>query len=965
MKSAIPLLVLLMGGSAGFASVLGSPVRANPEVNFGRDVRPILSEHCFRCHGPDASKAAAGLRLDSFEGATKQLEDGAAVVPRNSTQSMLIVRVSAGPDMRMPPADSGIPALTPAQIETLRAWINIGARYEKHWSFVPPQMPVIPKVSDPAWCKNLIDRFVIAKLDDARLKPEPEADRDTLAMRASETLTGLPPTPQEISAFREDKRPDAYERYVDRMMAKPAYGEQESRYWLDAVRYADTHGLQLDNERGIYPYRDWVIRALNQDLPFDQFVQWQLAGDLLPHPTTDQLVATGYVRMNLTSNEGGAIEDEFLARNTFDRVDTTSTVLLGLTAGCAKCHDHKYDPITQRDYYGLYAFFDSTADKPLDGNIALPPPYIRAATPEQEVQLAKMGAELNRLTNGVDLQSAKSWVLAHRDAVPATRDWQISQVYAAANFDAAFDTAFPSEPGQKGDGSWKPFKYQLSSPAVGIVGKDNAAVYVRSTVTVPEAKQMILRVSSDDGIRMWLNGKLIHSNKVNRGLDDGIDVVRADFRAGDNELVAKVVNGVEPDGLNIRMGDPERELVDRLNAKPADEALQKQVRVAYLTAASAAYNRLAKAKSELESSIPMTLVAQEMDKPRPTFILKRGQYDQPGDAVDRHIPASIGVLPTGVKPDRLSLANWMISPQNPLVARVFVNREWQKFFGTGIVKTAEDFGSQGEWPANQALLDYLAIKFVKSGWSVKQLNRLIVTSAAFRQSSRISAQKLAKDPENRLISRGPRFRLDAEEIRDKALDVAGLLSPQVGGHGFKPYQPANIWEASSDPASSTHVYMQDHGNTIYRRSMYLFWKRTSPPPAMVTLDAPLRDTCVVRRSTTDTPLQALVVMNEPGFLEAGRVMAERVLSSKADDRSRLGFAYELALGRPPKPFEQSLLLKAANRYLNLYNSDPKAAEKLLHVGESPGRKSIPSPERAAWSIVCSTLMNTNEFLTLH
>jgi len=961
-KAPVPLFVLFVGVSAGFASSLRTPPHA--EVNFDRDVRPILSEHCFRCHGPDVGTAAAGLRLDSFKGATKDLGGEAAVVPGDPSKSVLLQRVSANPSERMPPSDSGVQPLSTAQIETLKEWIQSGAHYDKHWSFVPPQLPPMPTVSNPAWCKNSVDRFVLAKLDDSGMKPEPEADRDTLAMRAAETLTGLPPTMSELAAFRGDKRPGAYERYVDRLMAKPAYGEQEARYWLDAVRYGDTHGLQLDNERGIYPYRDWVVRAFNQDLPYNKFVKWQLAGDLLPNPTTEQLVATGYVRMNLTSNEGGAIPEEFLARNTFDRVDTTSTVLLGLTAGCAKCHDHKYDPISQRDYYGLYAFFDSTQDKPLDDNILLPAPYIRASTPDQEAELAKMQAGLDLQVSAVDLKAAVNWIVANRDPVPASRDWQISPVYSAVSFDAAFDTPYPGEPGQKGDGSWKPFKYQLGMPAVGIIGKDNASVYVKGTITVPAAKTMTLRVSSDDGVRLWLNGKLIHSHKVGRSLDD-IDIVKAGFKAGDNELVAKIVNSVEPDGMNIRMGDPERAVVDELAAKPNDLQLQKEVKVAYLTATSPGYTKLVKAKSDFESSIPMTLIAREMATPRPTYVLKRGQYDQKGDLVQRHIPAAIGSLPTGVKADRLSLADWMISPQNPLVARVFVNRAWQQFFGTGIVKTPEDFGSQGEWPVNQPLLDYLAVKFEKDGWSVKALNRLIVTSAAFRQSSRVSPLKLAKDPENRLISRGPRFRLDAEEIRDKALEDAGLLSSQVGGHGFKPYQPDGIWESSSDPASSTHVYVRDHGRTIYRRSMYMFWKRTSPPPAMVTLDAPLRDTCVVRRSTTDTPLQALAVLNETGFLEASRVMAERIAASPGDDRKRLDLAYQVAMGRPPTPFESNLLLKAVLRYRTEYQADPTAAEKLVSVGDSVPLKTVPAAERATWMIVCSSIMNTNEYLSLH
>lgn len=962
---AIPISLAIFG-YACFAGQTGSA-----KVNFGRDVRPILSQHCFKCHGPDVAKAAAGLRLDSFAGATAQLDDGSAVVPSNPSASLLLQRVSEhDPALRMP---AQAPPLKPEQIAVLRAWIEQGARYEKHWSFVPPAMPDLPRVTNPQWVKNPIDRFVLAKLDEAGLKPEPEADKDTLAMRAAQTLTGLPPTPSELDAFRKDLKPGAYERFVDKMMAKPAYGEHEARYWLDAVRYGDTHGLQLDNERGIYPYRDWVIRAFNGDLPFDKFVQWQLAGDLVPNPTTEQLIATGYVRMNLTSNEGGAIPEEFLARNTFDRVDTTSTVFLGLTVGCARCHDHKYDPIKQSDYYGLYAYMDSTQEEPLDGNITLPPPVLRAPTPDQELHLNALNMALAAMAKKVDPAAAAAWFEKNHMPVPTSRDWQISPVYTASTFDEAFDKPQPGEPGQP-TASWKPFKYTPGTDAAGIIGKDNSCVYVRATLNIDKGREITLKVSSDDGVRVWLNGKLIHSNKTGRALHPGLDLVKANLRAGDNELITKVVNGISLDGLNIGFGDPRGAEIDKYlrdyRKAPSSLTAQDLLKVAFLeigpdSAATLAYRKQEKERVDFEKGIPMTLIAREMAKPRPTFILKRGQYDQKGDPVERHIPPALGALPHGAPNNRLGLAQWLTEPGNPLTARVFVNRVWQQHFGTGIVKTVEDFGSQGEWPLDQPLLDYLSVSLVKNGWSVKKLNRMIVTSAAFRQSSRITAAKLAKDPENRLVSRGPRYRLDAEVIRDKALLDGGLLLEKVGGHGFKPYQPDGLWESSSDPASSTHFYVRDKGQDIYRRSMYLFWKRTSPPPVMVTLDAPLRDTCIVRRSTTNTPLQALAVLNETAFLEASRTMAARLLSTPESDDKRLQTLYQIAFARSPRPAEVTLLTKALKRYRQTYNADPSAAKKLLATGDAPQNNSIPAPEQAAWMIVCSSLMNTDEFLTQH
>jgi mono/diheme cytochrome c family protein len=959
------LLFLSSLGLLGFSALPGQkPAATKKPVDFNREVKPILSDHCFKCHGPDAANAAAGLRLDTFDEAIKR-----AINPGNPDISRLMMRVEHDdPKLRMPPQGGVVKPLTPAQKDILRRWIEQGAKYEKHWSFVPPRMPAIPKVKDVQWARNDIDRFVLAALEAQKMKPEPEADRDALAMRAALTLTGLPPTLAELKAYRMDAQAGAYERYVDRLMAKSAYGEQQARYWLDAVRYGDTHGLQLDNERSVFPYRDWVVRAFNQDLPFDKFAQWQLAGDLLDKPTTEQMIATGYVRMNLTTNEGGAIEDEFLARNTFDRVDTASTVFLGLTVACAKCHDHKYDPIKQSDYYGLYAYFNSTTDKPLDGNIALPPPVMRAPTPKQAAQIRGMQYGLDSLLVKIDPDEAADWFERNHPPVPKSRDWQISPVVAAANFDKAFDKAAPGEPGQP-EAAWKPFKFEPGKDHANLIGKDSAFVYVRGILTAKKAGPVTLGISSDDGVRVWLNGKEIHTHKIGRGLNLGIDPVRADLRAGDNRIVVKVVNGTSIDGLNIRLGDKTVDLAVAAYRREATAKTKADLQALFLTQGppstdTEAYRGLSKAKADFEASLPMTLIAQEMAKPRPTFILKRGEYNLKGDPVTRHIPPVLGALSPKAPNNRRGLAEWMTTPENPLVARVFVNRLWQQNFGTGIVKTVEDFGSQGEWPQNQALMDYLAVSFVRNGWSVKKLNRMIVTSAAFRQSSRISPAKLAKDPENRLISRGPRYRLDAEVIRDRALAAGGLLVQQVGGRGFKPYQPDGLWEGASDPESSTHFYVRDKDRSIYRRSMYLFWKRTSPPPMMVTFDAPLRDSCTVKRSQTNTPLQALTVMNEPAFLEASRTMAERVLQGDASDAQRLQLAYQVTLGRAPDEVETGILLKSLARYRARYERDPESARRLLMVGDWPQSKTLPAPEQAAWMLICSSIMNTNEFVTL-
>ena len=956
-----------MLGYGAFAQRSGTPV--SQEIVFGRDVMPILGQRCFKCHGPDVDQVSAGLRLDTATGSSK------VISPGSPEKSLLIDRVSAkDPGMRMPPQDSGVKPLSAEQIETLRNWIKQGAKYEKHWSFIAPKLLKLPAVRNKKWAKSPMDLFVLFKLESAGLNPEPEADRATLALRAAQTLTGLPPTQSELEAFLRDQQPGAYERYVDRLLAKPAYGEHQARYWLDAVRYGDTHGLQLDNERGIFPYRDWIVRAYNQDLPFPKFVEWQLAGDLLPNPTTEQLIATGYIRSNLTSAEGGAIEEEFLARNTFDRVETTSTIFLGLTVGCARCHDHKYDPIKQSDYYGLYAFFNSTADKPLDGNETLPAPVIRAATPEQEAKLASIEKSMANLRTSVSLSQAADEVTKTRSPVPTTSDWQISPVYSRSSFDEAFDMVEAAEPGQPGDALWKSFNFEIGKDVTNLINKDSASVYLRGKVHLPVKRTIYFGVSSDDAIKIWLNGKLIHSHKIGRGLNMGIDQVKGDFRAGVNELCIKLVNVTAPDGLNLRLVDLNDQRIENAvkayRSAPTSANAKNELASAYLelgptTPASRKYRQLIKDLTSIETSIPMSLIARELPNPRETFILKRGQYDQKGDRVVRHVPPVIGQLPVGSRANRLELAHWLTSSSNPLVARVFVNRIWQQHFGTALVKTVEDFGSQGEWPLNQPLLDYLAVSFQQNGWSIKKLNQMIVTSATFRQSSRITATKLARDPENRLISRGPRFRLDAEVIRDKALFAGGLLLEKLGGRGFKPYQPDGIWEGASDPASQTHFYVRDRDESIYRRSLYMFWKRTAPPPAMLNLDAPLRDTCVVRRISTNTPLQALTIENEPAFLEAARLMAQRLLNPAMNENQRWDLAFKMTLARSPKPSELAVLKRALSQYRRKYSVDEASAKKLLAVGDAPQAKGVSPSEQAAWMIVCSTLMNTDEFLTLH
>lgn len=956
--------------AVGAVAIPSASAPTERTIEYDRDVRPILSDNCFKCHGPAAATVAADLRLDLASSALTERDGTFVLKPGQPEQSVLLNRVSEkSPEMRMPPPASGKGALTSEERETLRLWIKQGAKYAPHWSFLPAKKPKVPAVKNKNWLKNELDAFVLARLESEGLKPEPEADKETLLRRVSLALVGLPPTISEVNAFQADKKPGAYERAVDRLLASPRYGEHQARYWLDAVRYGDTHGLHLDNERSIYPYRDWVVRSFNTDLPFDKFTVWQLAGDMLPNPTAEQKIATGYIRMNPTTNEGGAIEAEFQAKNTFDRVETTSTVFLGLTTGCARCHDHKFDPISHKNYFEMFAFFNSTADKPLDGNELTPAPVMRAATPEQDAHLSGLRSKLNSLEKAVAFAVADKWLASARVEPPTATKWEVSQAYPSSSFDTAFAQEFGPEPGGLPDtATWKPLALELGKPLANIVGKETAAGFVRAQVHSATERDLEIRVQSDDGVKVWVNGALIHDNKILRGVPDSTDTVKIHLVKGKNDLLFKIVNSFGPDGIGVNFGDPIAQRIDQAFKNKAKPGYEAELRKLYLeagpeTAASSTYRKTKGEIVEIEASIPFTLVAEELMKPRPAYILKRGEYDQPTTEVKRALPAFLGKLPAGAPNNRLGLAQWLVDPKNPLVSRVFVNRIWQQHFGTGIVKTAEDFGNQGEWPSHPDLMDYLAIRFVKDGWSIKKLHRLLVTSAAFRQAASGSAAKRAKDPENRLISRGPRFRLDAEVLRDQALYVGGLLVEKRGGKGVKPYQPPGLWEAIAFTDSTTARYVQDHGDALYRRSLYLFWKRTSPPPAMLTFDAPMRESCVVRRSRTNTPLQALVTMNDPAFFEAARGFAERLTSAKNNDADRIQLAFKAALSRYPKPDELAVFQKSVLRYRAALTKDE--ATELLKVGEAKVKSAVGEKELAIWTILASTLMNTDEFLTMH
>ena len=838
-------LLLLVGGAAG---MLTTEARAEaPKVAYNRDVRPILADACFKCHGFDKEARKADLRLDVREEALKPRGDAQAraIVPGNAAGSLVWRRVaSEDPDERMPPAGSHR-VLSEGEKATIRAWIEQGAEYQPHWAFAAPVRPETPAIERQGWGRNEIDAFVLAGLEARGLAPSPEADRSALIRRLSLDLTGLPPTPQEVDAFLADASPGAYERVVDRLLASPHYGERMAMDWLDAARFADTHGYHRDGGRDMTLWRAGVIDAFNRNVPFDHFTVEQLAGDLLPDATVEQRIASGFNRNHMINIETGAVPEEYHAAYVSDRVNTTATVWLGLTAGCAQCHDHKFDPLTQAEYYGLFAFFNNVPENGIDGAGGNAAPLMRLPTPEQQQKLDGLAAAVS--TTEAKLAAAAGQIDA------AQVEWE--------------KTAAASSP----------------PPPANILA--------------------VLAVASPQ---------------------------RSDAQR--SELQAYF----------------------RVEVSPVAREMTREVA------------RLKKKRTDLDAKVPTAMVMQEMPQRRETFVLLRGQYDQRGPAVAPGVPAFLPPLPAGAAADRLGLARWLVDPSHPLTARVTVNRLWQSLFGTGIVKTSEDFGTQGELPSHPELLDWLAVEFREGGWDVKRLVKLIVTSAAYRQSSVTTPEALAADPECRLLGRFPRRRLQAELIRDQALAAAGLLDRRIGGASVMPYQPERLWEELTSREAdmnnfTAQSYVQSHGPDLYRRSMYTFWKRTVPPPQLATFDAPDRETCTVRRARTNTPLQALVLMNDPTYVEAARELAERVLreGGTAED-DRLAFAFRLPLARPPSAEEAQVLKKLHVEQLAHYRADGEAARKLLTLGESPADPSLDPAELAAWATIASVILNLDE-----
>ncbi len=1088
---------------------------AEPLVDFNRDVRPILSDACFTCHGPDEERREAELRLDTPDGLARQ-HDGVRIVAAGKPElSELLKRiVSKNDDERMPPPKSGKP-LTEQQVTLIRKWIEQGAKWQQHWAFVTPQRPSLPPVAHSDRVRNPIDAFVLARVEQAKHKPSADADPRTLLRRVTFDLTGLPPSQSELQEFLHEVKSfgidAAYERVVERLLASPRYAERMAIRWIDAARYADTNGYQSDGPRDMWRWRDWVLEAFADNMPFDQFTIEQLAGDLIAPeyvasdtgttklPTYDslrRLTASGFNRNHRGNSEGGIIPEEYQVEYVVDRVDTTFTVWLGLTMGCVRCHSHKYDPLAQAEYYGAYSFFNNVPEYGRAIKEGNSPPFALAPTREQHrqyerllverqqrvqkwqaglesvrtqmaqweqaVRSSKQAADLPpfELSNGLIAHFALDGDIAN--SAKATAKTPIASQTTVTNLNAPKASKLP--PGWDGASTAANYVSGPHSKAAQLDGQhyirigdaanigyfdkfsfgawinarerhagtvfskmepeEQGAGYSldltpRGTVQVNFVKRWLddaLRIETQDpistgepvhvfvtydgsrvasGLKVYINGKQV-AHRANLDAINQTFAVDEPFRIGTGQANFKgMIDDIRVYDRTLAADEvallavtaPIRELISKPEAQRTEVESAKLRRYFLEVAAPESVRVQFKSDEQFEltlqqfrESLPTVMVMSDAE-PRATHLLLRGAYDRPGAAVTPGVPACLPPLsiekraatdvasvrsvsgtqePQSRKPDRLTFAKWLVSPEHPLTARVTVNRFWQNFFGTGLVKTTEDFGAQGERPSHPELLDWLAREFVDTGWDVKRLLKLIVMSSTYRQSSSITSIEAANaDPENRLLARGPRFRLSAEMMRDQALAVSGLMTERFGGTSVYPYQPEGLWQE----LATVTDYPQSHGSDLYRRSLYTYWKRTVPPPMMMTFDTAGRETCEVRQTRTNTPLQSLNLLNDVTFLEAARVLAQRLLTEESSDAARLQRAFELIIARSPSDQESRVLLRSIERYRKLFREQPSGAQTYVRIGEHPIPPSIPAPDLAAWTTACSTLLNLDEAVT--
>jgi hypothetical protein len=1030
-------------------AIVATPAE-EPALDFNRDIRPLLSDRCFACHGPDAEDRQAGLRLDLREAAIATLESGGtAVVPGDVSASELAERIrSTDPDVVMPPPHVGKP-ITPEEANLLDRWIAAGAEYRGHWAFERVERPAVPEVRDPAWAKTAIDRFILTRLEAEGLTPNPEADRVTLARRAALDLTGLPPDPAAVDAFLADPAPDAYDRYVDGLLASTHYGERMAIEWLDAARYADSSGYQTDSSRQNWPWRDWLIKAFNDNLPFDEFTLHQLAGDMLDEPSRDQIVATGFNRNHRLNGEGGIIAEEWRVETVIDRAETTGQTWLGLSVGCARCHDHKYDPLSQREFYALFALFNNVPETGTNqgsshrggGNVD---PVHQIPSPEQAQELARLEQVV------ADAKAVVAAEIANLDPLVAEWEKTLGPLIAAA--DKAWEPFEPLELTSAGgatfrrseDGTWfvegnnpprDTYEFEsllpgqsfgglllevipdASLPDGGFGRQGNGNIVVSKIEVEIEPAQggdpvpvKLVRAEADYEQKNWPAAAVLSGQKGKGWAIDGNDPAKRQPRqlavfpaaALDVSENSRLVVRIRQETLDrhnlgrfrlaVTAADPAVMGVAGSTMPPAVAAAlavsrdqrskdqQEALRTFYrekvdgpIKRAEAAREAARKSLADLRRELPTAMVMKE-GPPRDAFVLIRGEYDKRGEKVAPGLPAFLPPLPEGSKPDRLGLARWTISRDNPLTARVWVNRIWERFFGTGLCKTSENLGSQAEYPSHPELLDWMAAEFMEGTalpavngrpagpWNMKAFLKLLVTSAVYRQAATVTPEKLARDPANRLLARAPRIRLPGEIVRDQALAAAGLLVPTIGGPSVRPWMPDGVWDETSK-YGDLRGYKPDTGAGRYRRSMYTIWKRTAAPPTMLLFDAPNREICLVKRSRTNTPLQALALLNETTFVEAAQALAKRMLAEGGDEPAdRIARGFRLAIGRAPTAVELATLAAGFEADQAAFAADAAAADAFARFGLVSPPGGVPAAEFAAYSLAANVIINLDEFV---
>jgi hypothetical protein len=1040
----------------------GVAAATSNEVDFNRQVRPILSDKCYFCHGPDEKARKAKLRLDTPEGVFR-VKDGKAVVsPGKESESELIRRITTSdPDDHMPPPDSNR-TLTTNQIDILKRWVAQGAKWKSHWAFVAPRRMEPPAVQGSKWIRTPIDNFILARLETENLSPAAEAGKETLLRRVTFDLTGLPPTTDELDHFLSDQAANAYERVVDRLLSSPRYGERMAAQWLDLARYADTHGYQMDRYRPVWPYRDWVLKAFNQNMPFDEFATEQIAGDLLPNATKEQKLATAFNRLHMQNEEGGIIEEEYRVAYVVDRVNTFGTAFLGLTTECCRCHDHKFDPLTQKDFYSLFSFFqniDESGQTVYFGDVT-PVPTLILSDQATDAKAAALDAEIadqsNILSRMFESQATQTafdlWaktkgpfiatnVVAGLPGMEGSFSFDEIVSNKVSNFTIAAKPANAVEEPKLVAGKWgqavelsgengfnfpgmghftrsDPFSFGLwikdrdrSARAV-ILHHSRAPIdagsrgyemllengrvafglhhmwpgnslKISSYELLPTNQWTHVAVTYDgsshaSGLHLYLNGKTAPAEVIRDGLYKDIT-----YEGGEPELAignrfrdSGFKNGcidefkvfkrpLSPVEVSLLAGngDFERvwntpiELLAGVQRQSLFDYFSNQIYPPALEMAKVLHS-LRKARTGLTEHNPEMMVMKEMSKPKPAFVLKRGGYDAHGEQVYANTPAILPPFPSGQPTNRLGLARWLTQPENPLTARVTVNRAWQMMFGKGIVETSDNFGSQGAQPTHPELLDWLALNFIDTGWDMKRLLKQIALSATYRQSSRADAQVLAQDPSNQLLARGPERRLTAEMLRDQALSASGLLVEKLGGPSVKPYQPEGLWE---EIAMGRPHYDQGHGDDLHRRSLYTFWKRTVPPPVMITFDSASRNVCTARRQETSTPLQALALLNDTQIIEASRLVSEKMFKQgRKDLDDEIAWAFRVITSRNPRTAEKAILKQLFNEQRQIFAANPQAAAKLEKIGEAKNSEGLNAADLAAGTVLAEAIFNHDD-----